>query len=152
MSGRYAILSKRRPSSESVLENKLYFLRAALGNEVWFHGNFRLFHLWPPDWGIVKAITVEHKVLKWMSKKAKQFLECVFLAFILSLLFLPLMLEMSLFSSKPCDFSPFYHVRMQWKGAGCEPGRGSSPQGDRAGTLILDFSASTTGRNNLCCL
>lgn len=44
----------------------------------------------------------------------------------------------------PCLFHP---VRTQWEGAGYEPGRGRSPEGDHVGTRILEFPASRPASN-----
>ena len=40
----------------------------------------------------------------------------------------------------------FHHVRTQQEGASYEPGSGLSPDTESDGALILDFSASSTGR------
>lgn len=36
--------------------------------------------------------------------------------------------------------NPSHHLRTQQEGAGYEPGRGSKPQHNQAGALILDFT------------
>lgn len=45
-----------------------------------------------------------------------------------------------------------HRVRTQGEGAGREPERGPSPEGDHAGTVVLDYPASRTMRNRFLCL
>lgn len=64
---------------------------------------------------------------------------------------------MRLVLSKRCptpenSIAPSSTARTQRKGTGHEPGRGSSPEGDHAGSLILDFPASGMMRNKFLLL